>query len=85
MNFLQIKQVLAFIYTLQINFCYFFSYFHYSLDWASNTEKCRGPDVKCTKTQATIAVDRGLNHYKQKGSFASLRDRRGIDQYWPLD
>jgi hypothetical protein len=53
MNFLQINQVLTFIYALK-SISVIISYFPKSLDRASNTEKCRGWHVRIPKTQWTV-------------------------------
>jgi hypothetical protein len=59
MNFLQIKQVLTFIYALKSIYV-IISYFPKSLNRPSNTEKCRGWRVRIPKTQCTTPLDRGF-------------------------
>ena len=54
MNFLQIKQVLTFIYALKSISMIIF-YFLKSLDRASITENSRGFHGKCPKTQTNTA------------------------------
>ena len=61
MNFLQIKQVLTFIYTLKIYFYFIFSGFSSFLDWASNSESAgaslQKPPTDSGSHQSGLRVD----------------------------
>jgi hypothetical protein len=53
-------------------FLIYFSLVFCSLDWASNTEKCKGYGANISKTQRVLGVDGGLFLSKLRGSFAIL-------------
>jgi hypothetical protein len=69
MNFLQIKQVLTFIYTLKIYFYFIFSGFSSFLDWASNSESAGASLQKPPQTQVPTRVDCGLILLEHRDSF----------------
>ena len=67
------------IYTSSSNYLYtkksisnLFSLVFCSLDWASNTEKCKGYGANISKTQRVLGVDGGLFLSKLRGSFVNL-------------
>jgi hypothetical protein len=72
----------TYLYTKN-QFLLLISYFHYSLDWASNIGKCRGPGVKCTKTQANPVYGPRVDYGKDQGLFTKGYNRKGTAQSEP--
>jgi hypothetical protein len=70
MDFLCIKQVLPFIFTLKIYFL--FTFLDFLIFWTGHIfiRKSRGLGVNLPKTQSNHAVDRRLVPWKHRGVFA---------------
>jgi hypothetical protein len=85
MNFLCNKQVLGILFILKNQFLYLFTYFIYSLDWASIFREGRGLGRKFTETQSTVPMDRGLVNKSSRVSLTKIPGRRGMFRPEPHD
>jgi hypothetical protein len=85
MNFLQVKQVLIFIYTLKKSIFVINYPFSLVSGLGFKYSEVQGAWVKVSKTQIGWHQDCGLNPKKQRGSYANGVGRKGMVHYGPLD
>jgi hypothetical protein len=85
MDFLCIKQVLAFIFTLKIHFL--FTFLDFLISWTGRKikPKSRGHCATNPKTQSDWRQDCGLISYFPEDSCVKWSSEGGIGRRWPLD